>query len=142
MPKRQCVFNDKLQEQFGFLKKCKKPGMLNKVECTECSAIFSIEHGGKADINQHIKTDRHRIACNAHKSQKVSEFLSPKTFDDAQKHLAANEGVFAYHICKHNHSMRSMDCTSQLIRKLYDKKFSCGKTKNAQIIKKVTPTIS
>lgn len=32
----------------------------DKVECTVCSGIFSIDQGGELDINQHIKTNRHK----------------------------------------------------------------------------------
>lgn len=103
--------------------------------CTVCSTIFSIDPGGKSNINQYnIKTDRHKVASNAHKFQKVSDYFDTKTFNENQIHLAANEGFCAYHLCKYNHSIRSMDCTSQLIRKLYDKWFACEKTKTAKII--------
>uniref|UniRef100_A0A2S2N9H4 HAT C-terminal dimerisation domain-containing protein n=1 Tax=Schizaphis graminum TaxID=13262 RepID=A0A2S2N9H4_SCHGA len=137
MPKRKCVFNESLQNEFKFITKCQKIGQEDKVECTVCGGIFSIDHGGKSDINQHIKTNRHKLTSNAKKSQKVSDFFNTKSFNENQNNLSADEGVFAYHICKHNHSIRSMDCTSQLVRKLFNKKFSCGKTKTAQIIKNV-----
>jgi ribosomal protein S27E len=71
MPKRKCTFNENLQNEFNFIKKCRKIGQEDKVECTVCSGIFSIDHGGKSDINQHIKTNRHKFAGNAQKSQKV-----------------------------------------------------------------------
>ncbi|KAL4143134.1 hypothetical protein QTP88_005498 [Uroleucon formosanum] len=130
MPKRKCTFNEKLQNEYTFLKKCQKPGQEYKIECTVCGAAFSIEHGGKSDITQHLKSERHNIAARASKSQKVSNFFSPKTqFADKEQKLAADEEIFAYHTCKHSQSLNSMDCTSQLVRKLYEKKFTCGSSK-------------
>lgn len=34
-----------------------------------CGAAFSIEHGGKSDITQHLKSERHNIAARVSKSQ-------------------------------------------------------------------------
>jgi len=42
--------------------------------------------------------------------------------------------MFAFHTIVHNHSFRSMDCTTILIKKLHDKKFSCARTKCESII--------
>lgn len=138
MPKRKCTFNEKLQCEYTFLKKCQKPGQEYKIECTVCGAAFSIEHGGKSDITQHLKSERYNTAARASKSQKVSNFFSPKIqFADKEQKLAADEGIFAYHTCKHNQSFNSMDCTSQLVRKLYEKKFTCGRTKTKSIITNV-----
>jgi hypothetical protein len=56
---------------------------------------------------------------------------------DESKHIAAEEGMFAFHTIMHNHSFRSMDCTSSLIKKIHDKKFSCARTKCELIISNV-----
>lgn len=46
----------------------------------------------------------------------MSNFFSPKTqFADKEQKLASDEGIFAYHTCKHNQSLNSMDCTSQFV---------------------------
>lgn len=102
------MFNEKLQNDFKFIIKCQRLGQENKMEwmCTVCGAIFNIDYGGKSDINQHIKTYLHKVASNAHKFQKVCNHFCTKTFNEYQKHLAANEGIFAYHICKHNQRIR------------------------------------
>lgn len=108
------------------------------MECTLCGGIFSINHDDKSDINQHNKTNRHKLAGNVQKSfRKVSDFFSKKAFNKNQNNLGADEGVFTYHKYKHNHSIRSIDYTSRIIRKSFNNKFSCGKTKTAQIIKNV-----
>lgn len=46
MPKK-CFFNESLQNEFSFIKKCQKIGQKDKVECTVCGSIFSIEHSRK-----------------------------------------------------------------------------------------------
>ena len=51
--------------------------------------------------------------------------------------LAAAEGVFAYHTVKHNHSFRSMDCTTKLVQKLFDQKFPSARTKTEAIVSNV-----
>jgi hypothetical protein len=47
---------------------------------------------------------------------------------------ASNECLFAYHTVMHNQSFRSMDCTSKLIKSLYDLKFSAARTKTEAIV--------
>jgi hypothetical protein len=37
--------------------------------------------------------------------------------------LAAHEATFAYHTAVHNHSFKSMDCTTTIVRKLFNDKF-------------------
>ena len=51
--------------------------------------------------------------------------------------LFVQEGILAYHTMKHNHSCRSMDCTAQLTKKLYEPKFSCARTKGEAIVNNV-----
>lgn len=43
--------------------------------------------------------------------------------------MAAIEITWVYHNVYHNHSFRSMDCTSKLLKKFLDPKFSCARTK-------------
>jgi hypothetical protein len=53
---------------------------------------------------------------------------------EMERKFAADEATFAYHVCMHNQSFRSMDCTSKIIWKLYDKKLTCGQKKTQAII--------
>jgi hypothetical protein len=128
MPKRRCSFNPKLKTQFPFLREADEIG---KVLCTECKSIFSIEHGGISDIKQHIEKRKHVLAVSS-SSSKLTSYLINKGksgLSDESKRIAAEEGMFAFHTIMHNHSFRSMDCTSSLIKKIHDKKFSCARTK-------------
>lgn len=135
MPKRKCVLTEKLRTEYPFIVPCNCDGKVNeKVKCTQCNAIFSIQHGGRSDITQHIATKRHKLAENASVSSKVSDYFSKKAMGEMERNLAADDATFAYHVCMHNQSFRSMDCTSKIIRKLYDKKFTCGQKKTQAII--------
>ncbi|CAI6370838.1 unnamed protein product [Macrosiphum euphorbiae] len=134
MPKRKCIFTDALKEEYTFLKLCERVGNDGKIECISCGAIFSIDHGGKSDIKQHIGTKRHKLAEESSKTKKVNAFFGNKRFVAADKLVYINEGTWAYHVCKHNQSCSSMDCTSGLLRKMYDSKFTCGATKTQAII--------
>jgi hypothetical protein len=64
----------------------------------------------------------------------VSDYFSKKSVCEIERNLAADEATFAYHVCMHNQSFRSMDCTLKIIRKRYDKKFTCRQKKTRGII--------
>ncbi|KAL4131790.1 hypothetical protein QTP88_009047 [Uroleucon formosanum] len=132
------MFTVSLQSEFTFLKKCEEIG---KVFCTVCKAVFSIEHGGRSDISdikQHMEKKKHTSALSsASKSDKVTSYFikqgSAGLTSEGLK-IAAEEGMFAFHTIVHNHSFRSMDCTTTLIKKLHERKFSCARTKCESII--------
>ena len=85
----------------------------DKVEFDLCCGTFSIGHGGKHDIDKHINTKKHRDALVARSSSKrVDNYFSRQVMGDKEKTLACQEGTLAYHTIQHNHSFRSMDCTS------------------------------
>ena len=58
---------------------------------------------------------------------------------DAALALAAEEATFAYHTATHGQSFRSSDCTSKLVSKLFEPKFSLGKTKCEAIVNVIAP---
>jgi hypothetical protein len=64
--------------------------------------------------------------------KKVTFYFTKETITDERKHIAAEEGLFAFHTI--NYSLRSMDCTSSVIRRLHEEKFSCGQTKCESIV--------
>ena len=134
-PKRLCHFNENLQKEFPFIKKQKHNDDFN-VQCTTCQGTFSVSHGGRSDINDHLKSQKHKLASRASlQSGKVSNFFSKLIPDKNDFALAAREATFAYHTVIYNQSFRSMTCTSDLIRQLLnDKKFTCAKTKTREII--------
>jgi hypothetical protein len=73
---------------------------------------------------------KHAIAAETKScSKKVTSYFTKETITDECKHIAAQEGLFAFHTIKHSHSFRSMDCTSSVISRLHEEKFTCGRTK-------------
>ncbi|XP_060835436.1 uncharacterized protein LOC132929545 [Rhopalosiphum padi] len=136
MPKRRCVFTPQLKLEFPFLQDADEVG---KIFCTICKSVFSIEHGGRSDITQHVtKVKKHLLALSAaSKHEKVTSFFlknDPSGSTDESRRTAAQEGIFAFHTVIHNHSFRSMDCTSSLLKQMYNKKFTCARTKAESIV--------
>jgi hypothetical protein len=122
MPKRRRVFTESLEAQYPFLKEDQQVG---KVLCSICKSEFSIEHGSRSDILQHIKKRKHATAAETKSCCKKSNvFLTKETITDERRHTAVEGGLFALHTVKHNHSFRSIDCTFSVIRRLHEEKFS------------------
>jgi hypothetical protein len=124
MPKRRCVFTESLEAEYPFLKEDQQVG---KVLFSICKSQFSIEHGGRSDILQSIKKRKHAIAAETKScSKKVTSCFTKETVTDECKSIAA-KGLFAFHTIEHNHPFRFIDCTSSVIRRLHEEKFSCGR---------------
>ncbi len=63
-PRRKCKFNSNLQKEYVFIKKIKLEEDY-EVQCTICGTTFSVAHGGRSDINDHVKSDKHQRSLNA-----------------------------------------------------------------------------
>jgi len=113
-----------------------KKGCLDwEVICSKCSSTFSVAHGGKSDINDHLKSAKHKRAdYAAASSMSATRFFRSTTLGDSEQKLAAAEGLWSYHTVKHNQSFRSNDCTSKLVQKCFEPKFSCARTKAEAIV--------
>jgi hypothetical protein len=57
-PKRKCLFLDILKREYPFL--ISDETDVNKVRCILCKSIFSISHGGRNDIDKHIRASKHK----------------------------------------------------------------------------------
>jgi hypothetical protein len=125
-------FNDKLQQDFPYIRKSKWE---DKVECTLCNSTFSISHGGTADTSDHVNKRKHKDATLPSSSNKITYFFKPKVAGKEELKSAAEEGTFTYHTIKHKHSFRSMECTSSIIRKVLNRSsFTFGRTKCEKIL--------
>lgn len=70
MPKRKCKFNEGLQAKYPFIIKTVSD---SDVRCNKCRTEFSVSHGGASDIEQHLKSNRHKGAdINAASSSKLT----------------------------------------------------------------------
>lgn len=134
MPKRKCVFNKQLQAKYPFIKKASTD---SDVRCETCRSEFSIAHSGGGDIEAHMKTDKHdKIVSAASSSRAIPQFFNTPSQGDL--HMSACEGVWAYHTIDENHSFRSTDCSTKILRICFGHtKFSCSRTKCEAIITNV-----
>ena len=60
MPKRKCNFTIELKQEFPHLKDTGK----GKVLRNHCGSVFSIVHGGRADVNNHLGIGGHKSVNN------------------------------------------------------------------------------
>jgi hypothetical protein len=98
---KEGVFTESLEAEYPFLKEDKQVG---KVLCSICKSQFSVAHRGCSDILQHIKKRKHIIAAETKScSKNVTSYFTKETITDERKHIAAKEGLFAFHTIKHNH---------------------------------------
>ncbi|GLV41805.1 hypothetical protein CBL_02990 [Carabus blaptoides fortunei] len=119
--KRKCHFNDQLKKEFPFLIS-KKDAI---VFCNICGGEFCNAVGGRAAITKHLSTNKHKQSLDASASRsKKSGFFKPSTYSEVEKQLAAMEGIFAFNTIIHNQCFRSMDCTTKLLKKFHNAKFS------------------
>jgi hypothetical protein len=58
MPSHSTVFNLQWKKEFPFIAPVADDK--KKALCTTCGSIFTISHGGKSDVTQHIKTERYK----------------------------------------------------------------------------------
>jgi hypothetical protein len=85
------------------------------VRCNICVLSFSVSHCGRGDIKTHLNSDKHKTTISAPASSLLlTTFFRPEKIGNKEEQLAATEGAFAYHTVSHDHSFRSMDCTSKL----------------------------
>ena len=138
MPQRKCNFTIELKREFPYLKDTGN----GKVLCNHCASVFSIVHGGRADVNNHLGSKKHKVAVEAAASSSLvtSFFKDFGSASVATLALTSKEATFAYYAATHGQSFGSSDCTSKLVSKLFEPKFSLGKTKcEAIVVKFIAP---
>ena len=77
---------------------------------------------------------KHKVSVKEAASSSLVTSFFKNIGSDAALALAAKKATFAYHTVAHGQSFRSFDCTSKLISKLFESKFSLGKTKCEAIV--------
>lgn len=126
-PKRgKCVFNAELAKKYLFMEKVENK-TASDVHCNTCNSDFNIAFAGKSDIERHIASGKHKDALQAASTSRTVTQFFPSATD---YNVAACEGVWSYHVIQANHSFRSSDCASQILRSCFEiRKFHCAKTK-------------
>ena len=133
MPKKTTKFNATMQNEFPFLKAVH--GTDSDVMCSLCDGRFSVADSGRKQINQHINTQKHiKGAKTVDVNKSITSFLQSQP---ASMELQSKELTYAFHYGKHRISKRGADCTSKLVNKLFDSKFTCGATKSTKLVQKV-----
>jgi hypothetical protein len=118
---KRCVFTESLEAEYPFLKEYQQVG---KMLCSICKSQCSIQHGDHSDVLHHIKETEYGIAAETKSfSKKVTSYFTKETISNECKHIAAKEGMFAFHTVKHNHSFRSMHFTSSVVKTAQGKLF-------------------
>ena len=85
--------------------------------CNRCGSVFSIVHGGRADVNNHLGSKKHEVSVEAAASSSRVTSYFKNVGCVATLALAAKEATFAYHTATHGQSFKSFDCTSKLVSK-------------------------
>ena len=130
MPLKKCEFTDELKREFPYLKDTGK----GNVQCNCCGSVFSIAHGGRADVINYLGRKKHKVSVEAAaSSSRVTSFFL-NIGSDAALALAAKEATFAYHTATHGQGFRSFDFTSKFVSKLFEHKFSLRKSKCEAIV--------
>lgn len=133
--KRTCKFSNEIGLEFPFLKKSKLDD--GDVYCSTCNREFGIA-SGRYDIKRHVASEKHKkCVANSVSNKNLTTFFKPAHMGTHESNIAIAEAVFSFHTINHNHSFRSMDCSSKLIQNFFEPKFSCARTKTETIIQHV-----
>lgn len=135
MARGTCHFSEKFVEQFTWIEPV--PDDNTKAKCSICKVTFSIKNKGKFDVEQHASSEKHKTAASVGIKSKITGFFHKKKIDNDDLRIARMEMTWCYHNIQHNHSFRSMDCTSKLLKKFVSAKFSCARTKTKCAIQNV-----
>jgi hypothetical protein len=123
MPKYKCKWTDSIKNSHPYLI---KGNTEYTAFCTICSTTFSIASGGNSDADKHRDSDKHQKNTRAAANSNIRSHFQP-TFNST---LAAQEGLWAYHVVNSNHSFASANCASKIIRQCFGiKQFTCSKSK-------------
>ncbi|CAF2633550.1 unnamed protein product [Rotaria sp. Silwood2] len=132
------VFNRewlKIIEYQHFLKEYKSDP--SQATCVACNQQFSVHYRGKADIDNHMKTQKHQ---NSMKSFEINRQLITQTMKPTREkdEVSAAEGVLVYHGVKHAHSYLAQQCLTKVCKTIFPtslvaNNLSCARTKSRSI---------
>jgi hypothetical protein len=109
LPKRRnCSFNDDLQKELEFIKLDKLYSEGTKVVCQHCNVHFSVAHGGRSDIIQHLRSKKHKDAEKTVASVKnISSFMVRRGGDSERYKITTSEALVACITVNHGQSFRA-----------------------------------
>ncbi|KAM3824636.1 uncharacterized protein M6D78_016129 isoform 1-T5 [Vipera latastei] len=118
MPKRKCVFTEKLKQKYPHFRKGRDD---YEAECLVCKAgtFVSVAYKGASDLEYHMSSEKHKKALGGDSwSAKLTEFLvTPGA--KAEDALAAADSTLALHNIPNCNSYKATGRTSELLRKVF-----------------------
>jgi hypothetical protein len=144
--RRNRSFNDDLQNEFKFIELEKLCSVGTKAVCqrsNRSNVHFSVAHGGRSDINQHlrdVRSQEHKVAGKTLASVKnISSFMVRCGDYSESDKIAVSEALVAYIVvtAKVLLANDTNDCLSTLVKNIYEPKFSSARTKSETVITNV-----
>ena len=142
-PRKQ-RFKTEYRHQWPFIIQSKK-GPFHAF-CRYCASDFTISHGGRNDVGQHIKTKAHeKNTTTVRATKSISSFFSSANSDESKKRseqLMTAELMMAQFIVEHNLPISAADHVTHLFpAMLPDSKiasqFACKRTKTTHLIHEI-----
>lgn len=89
-----------------------------KARCKACLKTVSVHCDGKSAVEKHMTSYTHKKSMKTFENNSaLVQFITPERELDK---IAATECVLVFHGVKHGHSYRSQECTTDLIRNVFD----------------------
>ena len=106
--------------------------------CTYCASDFNISHSRRNDVTSHIRSKNHREMAKACSSKSISSFVRPPT----NHKVIEAEALWTTFVVKHNLVFETSNHATKLFHRMFPdseiaKKFACGHSKTAAIIKEI-----
>ena len=147
--KKKLRLEQKFRSEYSQLWSCIVPSKLGSshARCTLCECDFTIKSGGKTDIDRHVKTKKHSEFDRLKSQTKpVTSFFAQSTTPTDHSATVA-ELYFMKFVIEHNLPISVFDHAGDLFRVMFPdsqiaKKFSCGSSKAAAVIRSVSTDIS
>jgi len=97
-------------------------------------SVFSISHGGRSDIDNHLETKKQKSSVEAAlSSSRLTHFFKAAHSDESLL-LAAKEATFVYHAAIYGQSFKSSDYNLQASLKNFEPKFAIARRKCESVI--------
>ena len=102
---------------------------------------FSVSHGGRSDINQHLQSQKHKDAEKVLTLEGNIGLHLVRCGDGSESgKITAAKAATAYHTVHHGQSLCANDCLPKLIKNISEPKFSSTQTKSQAVVCNVLGT--
>lgn len=139
-------FNEELKKKYPIFR---ETNIEWEAFCIVCAKTISIKNKGKADLDQHIGTVRHKEKVDVERQPNTGKVTScfPVEGSNEQDQASAVEATLSFHTVKHHFSFKSTDCTTKLCKNMFSdskiaKKLYCARTKTEAIVSNILAPLS